>query len=72
MRNRLMKSVHRPGRWKLAALCIVLVAPLTAGCNTASVVGFTAFNALYASFLGFAPLRSLTGGIVRDIFVSIF
>ena len=70
MRNRL-DSARKPGRWMCVGLCALMIAPL-AGCNNAGLIGFAAMNGLYQSAIGYAPLRSIFGTVIRDIMVAIF
>ena len=69
-----MPARKQSGRSKFRGLrillCGALIAPL-AGC-TPDLLAFTAFNALYGSAIGYLPLRSVIGGIIRDAFVGIF
>ena len=63
----------RTNRKTLVALFCAAIAPL-AGCSASSpeLLAFVAFNALYESAIGYLPLRSVIGGIIRDTFVAIF
>ena len=64
---------RRIGRWISTVVCVVMIAPLT-GCAFAipGIVGFTAVSSLFSAYLGFAPLRSQVGSVIRDSFVGIF
>lgn len=64
---------RRLGRWISTVVCVVLIAPLT-GCTFAipGIVGFTAVSSLFSAYLGFAPLRSQVGSVLRDTFVGVF
>ena len=65
---------RRIRRTSLLAIASAALLPLTTGCAlySAPVLGFTAFNALYFSFVNFLPLRSLIGTGIREVVVSIF
>jgi hypothetical protein len=63
----------RIGRWISTVACVVMIAPLT-GCaiTLPGLVGFTAVSSVYWSFIGYLPLRSLVGSVIRDAFVGAF
>jgi len=48
----------------------VLIAPLT-GCAQ-GLLGFAAVSSLFSSYIGYFPLRSAVGGVIRDAFVGVF
>lgn len=64
---------RRMGRWISTVACVVMIAPLT-GCafTIPGIVGFTAVSSVFGAFLGFMPLRSQVGSVIRDGFVGIF
>lgn len=73
MKNLRGKYMRRH-RTSVMALIGAALVPLTTGCALLSppVIGFTAFNALYFSFVNFLPLRSIIGSGIREVVVSIF
>ena len=64
---------RRIGRWISTVVCVVMIAPLT-GCaiTLPGLVGFTAVSSVYWAFLGYMPLRSQVGSVIRDAFVGAF
>jgi len=68
--KRSMTLGRRTGKWVTTLLCAAMIVPLT-GCSPA-LLGFTAFNALFVSFVGFLPLRAAIGTGIREVVVSIF